>query len=137
MEEMLSEIPDVTRSIGEDELVLDEVHQHWLIARNLTGCYVEREQVLDLVRSYAVSNEDKALVIFGEPGTGKSTVLAKAAAEVCMGHRVTSVARKKIPARGVKFRGLALKLFPTILGFYNSKSFIGGGFEPTPCLHLA
>jgi len=62
--------------------LLGEVTQHWLTVRDRVKWFTGREDVVRLVQSYVLSDDDKPLVLHGSPGGGKSSVIAKVAAEV-------------------------------------------------------
>jgi len=64
-----------------DELV-GEIRQHWLSVRDRVKWFTGRKDVVNVVQSYVVSDDDKPLVLHGPPGIGKSSVMAKVAAEV-------------------------------------------------------
>ena len=64
-----------------DELVGD-ITQHWLTVRDRVQWFTGRKELVGLVQSYVVSDDDKPLVLHGPPGIGKSSIIAKVAAEV-------------------------------------------------------
>jgi len=64
-----------------DEL-LDEVTQHWLTVKDRVRWFTGRKDLVRIVQSYVVSDDDMPLVLHGPSGIGKSSVIAKVAAEV-------------------------------------------------------
>ena len=62
--------------------LLGEIRQHWLTARDRVKWFTGRKELLSLVQSYVVSEDDKPLVLHGPHGIGKSAIVAKVAAEV-------------------------------------------------------
>lgn len=62
--------------------IVDEVFQHWLAVKNVDVGFTGRQEVLDIMKSYTMSNDRKPLVLFGDSGCGKTSLIAKAAAEV-------------------------------------------------------
>ena len=64
--------------------VVEEVFQHWLVVKKRDTQFTGREEVMEIVKSYIVSNDSKPLVLYGESGCGKTSVIAKAAGEVCV-----------------------------------------------------
>ena len=65
-----------------DGQLLDEVRQHWVTVRDRVKFFTGRKDELNLVESYVLSDDDKPLVLHGSSGAGKSSVIAKIAAEV-------------------------------------------------------
>jgi len=63
--------------------LLGEITQHWLTVRDRVKWFTGRQDELNLVQSYVLSDDDKPLVLHGSPGIGKSSVIARVAAEVC------------------------------------------------------
>ena len=62
--------------------LLAEITQHWLTVRDRVKWFTGRKDVVNLVESYVLSDDDKPLVLHGSPGIGKSSIIAKVAAEV-------------------------------------------------------
>ena len=62
--------------------LLGEISQHWLTVRDRVRWFAGRKDVVSLVQSYVLSDDDKPLVLHGSPGIGKSSIIAKVAAEV-------------------------------------------------------
>ena len=66
--------------------LLGEITQHWMTVRERVKWFTGREDEVRLVQSYVLSDDSKPLILHGSPGEGKSSVIAKVAAEVihCM-----------------------------------------------------
>jgi len=62
--------------------LLGEINQHWLTVRDRVKWFTGRKSIVNLVQLYVLSDDDKPLIIHGFPGVGKSSVIAKVAAEV-------------------------------------------------------
>ena len=62
--------------------LLAEITQHWLTAGDRLRWFTGRKDVVNLVESYVLSDDDQPLVLYGAAGNGKSSVIAKVAAEV-------------------------------------------------------
>jgi len=62
--------------------LLSEINQHWLTVRDRVRWFTGRKELVNLVQSYVISDDDKPLILHGPPGVGKSSVMAKVAAEV-------------------------------------------------------
>jgi len=59
-----------------------EIYQHWNVARQHYNRFVGRRELLDVIKSYVLSNDAKPLVLFGNSGVGKTALIAKSAVEV-------------------------------------------------------
>ncbi|ELU00304.1 hypothetical protein CAPTEDRAFT_145931, partial [Capitella teleta] len=64
--------------------IVDEVFQHWLAIKNCIIHFRGREDILEIIRSYAMSSDHKPLVLHGESGSGKTSLIGKASVEVRM-----------------------------------------------------
>jgi len=62
--------------------LLGEITQHWVAVRERVRWFTGREDEVRLVQSYVLSDDDKPLIVHGPPGEGKSSIMAKVAAEV-------------------------------------------------------
>jgi len=62
--------------------LLGEITEHWLTARDRVRWFTGQNDAVNLVQSYVLSDDDKPLVLHGSPGVGKSSIIAKVAAEV-------------------------------------------------------
>ena len=62
--------------------IIEEITQHWLVARNRTRNFIGREPILETIQSYVISNDNRPLVVYGEAGAGKTSIMAKAASSV-------------------------------------------------------
>jgi AAA+ ATPase superfamily predicted ATPase len=62
--------------------LIEEVIQHWTVARDTCRDFVGREDVLEVINSYIMSTDNKPLVLHGESGSGKTAVMARASAQV-------------------------------------------------------
>ncbi len=64
----------------------DTVSSHWRLTRQVDEqTFVGRDDVIDVVKSYVTSSDRKPLVVHGEGGSGKTSVLARAATRVSKG----------------------------------------------------
>ena len=62
--------------------LVGEITQHWLTVRDRLRWFTGRKDVVSNVESYVLSDDDKPLVLHGAPGIGKSSIIAKVAAQV-------------------------------------------------------
>ena len=60
----------------------NEISQQWLLAKDRTDTFIGRENIMNIIKSYVLSNDEKPLVLYGDPGSGKTATIAKAAIEV-------------------------------------------------------
>ena len=67
--------------LGEDPLS-SEVLQHAAMARKLIGIFQGREAILEEVKGYLMEKQDHPLVIHGESGSGKTSLMAMIAGSV-------------------------------------------------------
>jgi len=63
--------------------LIGEITQHWLTVKDRVRWFTGCRDLVDVVQCYVLSDDDKPLVLCGSPGVGKSSVIAKVAAEVC------------------------------------------------------
>jgi hypothetical protein len=76
---------NVEPEVGDDAEVNElnaEINQHWTYAREAVEGFSGQGEALNLVHSYVISNDLRPLVVYGEAGAGKTTLIAKAALEV-------------------------------------------------------
>jgi len=67
----------------DDEDGLDlEVDQHCTWAKVSVDGFQGQEEALELIHSYVISTELKPLIVYGDTGVGKTSLMAKAALEV-------------------------------------------------------
>jgi len=71
-----------SKTDGVEGDLLDEITQHWMMVRDRVKWFTGRKDVVNLVQSYILSDDDKPLVLHGSSGIGKSSIIAKVAAEV-------------------------------------------------------
>ena len=64
-------------------VLMEEIYGHWSLAKSKCENFIGREDILEVVRAYIQSNDHKPLVLHGEPGSGKTAIVAKAVSEVC------------------------------------------------------
>jgi len=62
--------------------LLTEIRQHWLAVGERLKWFTGRKDVVNLVESYVMSDDDMPLILHAAAGNGKSSVIAKVAAEV-------------------------------------------------------
>ena len=62
--------------------VEEEVLAHWQHCAYMCNSFVGRDELLEFVQDYVISDSQKPLVLYGEPGIGKSALLAKTASLV-------------------------------------------------------
>lgn len=68
-----------------DSAVLSrEIEQQWICAREAVELFTSMDDALQLIREYVVSDECRPLVVCGDVGSGKTSLLARAALFVCM-----------------------------------------------------
>ncbi|XP_045171838.2 NACHT and WD repeat domain-containing protein 2-like [Mercenaria mercenaria] len=65
----------------EDPLI-HELSLHWNYAKQSYSPFIGREEVLNAIKGYLLSDTDQPLVLCSESGTGKSTLIAKAANDI-------------------------------------------------------
>ncbi|XP_067664530.1 NACHT and WD repeat domain-containing protein 2-like [Haliotis asinina] len=66
----------------QDDDLYNEVVQHWTIARNRCKTFVGRAPMLQNIRGYLEAQTDQALVVHGESGSGKTSLMSKAVSMV-------------------------------------------------------
>lgn len=62
--------------------IVDEVLQHERRAKEKSRNFIGRDDTMEIIRNYVISNDSKPLVLVGECGSGKSAVIAKSTSEV-------------------------------------------------------
>ena len=70
-----------TNNLCKDPL-LQELSLHWNYAMKNYSPFIGREELLNSIKGYLLSDTDQPFVICGMSGTGKSTVIAKAANDI-------------------------------------------------------
>ena len=71
-----------SRAANRESPIVDEVAQHWRVAADACAEFCAQQDVLCVLRAYIISNNTRALVLHGSFGSGRTTLLAKAALEV-------------------------------------------------------
>ncbi|XP_046361543.2 NACHT and WD repeat domain-containing protein 2-like [Haliotis rufescens] len=66
----------------QDDDLYNEVVQHWTIARNRCQTFVGRAPMIQSIRGYLEAQTDQALVVHGESGSGKTSLMSKAVSVV-------------------------------------------------------
>ncbi|CAF0944155.1 unnamed protein product [Didymodactylos carnosus] len=61
------------------EILYDEVLEHAIQCKTLNERYFPRDYLLAQIKSYVLSNETRPCTIYGESGTGKSSIMAEVA----------------------------------------------------------
>lgn len=59
-----------------------EVYQHWLRSKDLAEGFRGREDVLTRINQYLLGSSPKPLVLYGELGSGKTSLMSKCSLEV-------------------------------------------------------
>ena len=62
--------------------VVDEVFQHWIMCKMRCEHFQGRSDIIEIIKAYIISNSNRALVLSGECGCGKTSTMAKAISEV-------------------------------------------------------
>ncbi|KAH3890890.1 NACHT and WD repeat domain-containing protein 2-like [Dreissena polymorpha] len=78
---MVNERMTSRSSLYKDEL-LYELSLQWSHVRQCSGPYVSREEMLDAIKSYLLTETDQPLIIVGPRGSGKTSLIAKAASDI-------------------------------------------------------
>lgn len=65
-----------------DDTLVYEVSRHWHRIPTMASPFTGREDVLNAIKGYLLTDTDQPLVLFGESGCGKSTIIAKAANDI-------------------------------------------------------
>ena len=65
-----------------DDSLFHEISQHWSVAKGRCNTFIGRNEMLQTVREYLLGNSNQALVVHGESGSGKTSLMAKAASLV-------------------------------------------------------
>ena len=78
------QIDRLSHTINTDEPSAQEaeVLQHWILCREKSQVLGGREDILEIVQSYVISSSDQPLILHGESGAGKSSIIAQVATEV-------------------------------------------------------
>lgn len=71
-------IDEAVREDGTSDMVCEILH-HWTVAKSLCRNFVGHQDTLQLIREYILGETVQPLVLTGESGTGKSTLMAQAA----------------------------------------------------------
>ena len=66
----------------EKDDMYDDVLHHWTTTNEKCAKFMGREDVLDQIRDYLLSMTDEPLILHGESGHGKTSIMAKAASSV-------------------------------------------------------
>jgi len=70
------------RSHMYEDVLVNELSQHWQQVWANPGPYVAREEVMDAIKGYLLSETDHPLVFVGASGSGKTSLIAKAASDI-------------------------------------------------------
>lgn len=62
--------------------LLSEVATHWGLVTSFTGPYIASDEILEAIKQYLLTETDKPLVFYGLTGSGKSSLIAKAASDI-------------------------------------------------------
>ena len=68
-------------SLWKDSLC-KEIMANWEWVKSFSVSFSGREEILNAMKSYLLSETDQPLVIYGETGSGKTTAIAKAACDI-------------------------------------------------------
>ena len=73
-----------SQTMTQSSALFDEVHTHWLMCKARCENFQGQEQILDRIRDYIFLGVGQPFVIYGETGSGKTSIMARAAYEVCI-----------------------------------------------------
>ena len=78
---LVSEVMEKESCICRDSL-LHELAIHWGLVGAFTGPYIAHDEILDSIKRYLLTETDQPLVFCGGTGSGKSSLIAKAASDI-------------------------------------------------------
>ena len=116
-----------------DEAVLErkpcsmvrEIFHHWTVAKSLCLNFVGHQDTLELIRQYIIGETVQPLVLVGESGAGKSTVIAQAALNA--NERLKSVDKRLlnfVMPRLLGAQQVIMRCFPTWISLLEKESLV-------------
>lgn len=78
---LVNEQMEKAEKICQDPLI-HELSLHWGWARQNSSPFIGREEMLNAIKGYLMTETDQPLVLSGESGSGKTTLMAKAANDI-------------------------------------------------------
>lgn len=84
-------INQIIKELGPPNPLKEEIARHALFCRDHTSSFEGRTDLLRVIHNYVLEDVETALVLYGESGVGKTTLMAKAALEIQERNRCMAV----------------------------------------------